>query len=74
MGTPGGQAFEAVDELVVTLGSWNNPQGQGGGVVGRTSGSTGAKPGEIGTHAIDGNEGKGAGHIIRGWVVAGGSG
>jgi len=74
MGTPGSQAFEAIDELVVTLGSGNNPQGQGGGVVGGTSGSAGAKICQIGTQAIGGNEGNGAGHIIRGWVAAGGRG
>jgi hypothetical protein len=34
VGAPGGQAFEAVDELVVTVGCGNDTERKGGGVVG----------------------------------------
>jgi len=67
VGTPGGQAFEAVDELVVTVGSGNGTEGQGGGVVGGAGGSTGAKRCEVGTQPLQGEEGQGAGHIVWKW-------
>ena len=67
VGTPGGQAFEAVDELIVPVGSGNDTEGQGGGVVGGAGGSTGAKRCEVGTQSLDGNEGDGACHMVWGW-------
>jgi len=64
---PGGQTFEAVDELEGTLGCGNDTEGQGRGVVGRTGGSTGAERSVVGTQFLDGNKGDSARHMVWKW-------
>jgi len=61
---PGGEAFEAIDDLVGSVGGGYDPQGQRSGVVGQKGGSPGAKRDVAGAQLFEGEEAEGACRLV----------